>query len=568
MKRRYLWLLSMLSGVMLACAWPTGGFAPLVFVAWIPLLWVEDYVLRQQNARDAEEPRGTETTRKKARPRYHLFLYAFSSFLVWNTLTTWWIWNSTPAATLAFTANAALMAGVFTLFHYSCRHFFKQGMRYILLFVYWLAFEFFHLHWDLSWPWLTLGYVFAPMPSIVQWYEITGPLGGSLWVLACNVALFFVVKSFCKNAVGAAPAVSKRRSIITAACLILLPITGSLIRYATYREHGQETEVVVVQPNIDPYHEQFVLTSTETTQRMLQLAQERTTPQTRFIVTPESMIQEYVWEDELPYSSVSLGLIHKFLQGNPNMRFVAGISSFTHVEAKDSSDVGVRRLRYISDPEKKFYKAHNSVISVSGDFNRPIPIHHKSRLTPGIEIMPFAGKVKFIEKLAVDLGGTVGTLGVDQGPHVFAEEGDTMPKFSDIICYESIFPDYVASCVNAGAELLFVSTNDGWWGNTPGHRQHASYARLRAVENRRDIARSANTGISCFINQRGDVFQATDYWQPACIRATLHASSRLTFYARYGEILGRCSLFISLFFLLLTFIYRLFPQAWRDFGKE
>ncbi|MDE6694256.1 MAG: apolipoprotein N-acyltransferase, partial [Bacteroidales bacterium] len=190
-----------------------------------------------------------------------------------------------------------------------------------------------------------------------------------------------------------------------------------------------------------------------------------------------------------------------------------------------------------------------------------------SRLTPGIEIMPFAGKVKFIEKLAVDLGGTVGTLGVDEGPHVFAD-GDTMPKFSAIICYEAGFPDDVASCVNAGAELLFVSTNDGWWGNTPGHRQHASYARLRAVENRRDIARSANTGISCFINQRGDVFQATDYWQPACIRATLHASSHLTFYARYGEILGRCSLFMSLFFLLLTFIYRLFPQAWRDFGKE
>ncbi len=555
----------MLSGVLLACAWPTGGFAPLVFVAWIPLLWVEDYVLRQQNAPNSEtDAPGSEVTCKTPRPRYHLFFYAFSAFLVWNVLTTWWVWNSTPAATLAFIANAALMAGVFTLFHYSCRHFFKQGMRYILLFIYWLAFEFFHLHWDLSWPWLTLGYVFADMPGIVQWYEITGPLGGSLWVLACNVALFLVGKSFCKDAAGTR--LSKRR-IITAACLIFLPMAGSLVRYATYKEQGQETEVVVVQPNIDPYHEQFFLSPTETTQRMLQLAQGRTTPQTRFIVTPESMIQEYVWEDELPHSSASLKFIHKFLQENPNLRFVAGISSFTHVAAQDSSDVGVRRLRYISDPDKKFYKAHNSVISVSGDFDRPIPIHHKSRLTPGIEIMPFAGKVKFIEKLAVDLGGTVGTLGVDKGPHVFAD-GDTMPTFSDIICYESVFPDYVASCVNAGAELLFVSTNDGWWGDTPGHRQHAAYARLRAIENRRDIARSANTGISCFINQRGDVSQATEYWQPDCIRATLHASSRLTFYARYGEILGRCSLFMSLFFVLLTLIYRIFPQAWRDFRNR
>lgn len=151
-------------------------------------------------------------------------------------------------------------------------------------------------------------------------------------------------------------------------------------------------------------------------------------------------------------------------------------------------------------------------------------------------------------------------MGIDPEPKVF---GDSV-KFTDVICYESIFGDYVAWGVRKGAELLFVSTNDGWWKNSPGHRQHAAYARLRAIENRRDIARSANTGISCFIDQKGRVFQATAYGEPDCIRQTLLANSRLTFYSKYGDLLGRSALPFSGLLLLLCLTYRLFPAAWRE----
>jgi apolipoprotein N-acyltransferase len=105
--------------------------------------------------------------------------------------------------------------------------------------------------------------------------------------------------------------------------------------------------------------------------------------------------------------------------------------------------------------------------------------------------------------------------------------------------------------------MLFIITNDGWWKNTSGHRQHFQYARLRAIEFRKCVARSANTGISGFINQRGDVLQSTEWWQPAVIAETLHLNRKVTFYAHYGDYIGFVSAFISAL-LLLLFVFRYF----------
>lgn len=583
MKKIHLWLLALASGLLLAAAWPVNGLTPLIFFALVPLFGAEDFVLRKQKEYDAAKAQGKTGVKHT---RYHVFGYSYLSFAVWNALTTWWIWFSTPAAVLAIGLNALLMAFTFTCFHYTCRHFFKKGSRWIILFVYWIGFEYFHHNWDVSWPWLTLGNVFSTRPEWVQWYEITGALGGSLWILICNAAILRWIgfrKAFLN---GLASQKSVFNASMLAAGLIFLPFLASVIRYYTYRPQGKPVEVVVVQPNLDPYSDQFDLTPRDAARRMLQLVQSQVSEQTRFIVTPESMLQENVWEDEMPYCT-SVRMVQHFLKTRPNAQLVAGISSYSRVPPSDSAMQGVRKFRYTDNPFLKYYRAHNSVIVISADAMMPMPIHHKSKLTPGVEIMPFAGKLKFVEKLAIDLGGTTGTLGVDPGPTVFISDNplccrveggsyaehrrafkpaDTLQriKFSDIICYESVFGDYVASCVRAGAELLFVSTNDGWWGNTPGHRQHASYARLRAIENRRDIARSANTGISCFIDQKGKVYQATPYWEPACIKRQLSANRALSPYARYGDVLGRCALPLSLFFLLLTLVYRFFPQAWRN----
>ena len=102
--------------------------------------------------------------------------------------------------------------------------------------------------------------------------------------------------------------------------------------------------------------------------------------------------------------------------------------------------------------------------------------------------------------------------------------------------------------------MIFIITNDGWWGNTAGHKQHLHYASLRAIETRRSIARSANTGISAFINQRGDIEQATEYWEPAVIQGTIRANDQMTFYGRHGDYLARTAAWLSVFVFLAALV--------------
>ena len=176
--------------------------------------------------------------------------------------------------------------------------------------------------------------------------------------------------------------------------------------------------------------------------------------------------------------------------------------------------------------------------------------------------MPFISCFPFLEKLALDLGGTVGTLGIDTVEKVFTS--GAVPV-SDIICYESVYGDFVRKFVKNGAELLFISTNDGWWKNTAGHRQHLSFARLRAIETRREIARSANTGISCFIDKKGRMFYATPYGEKAAIRQTMHPSKEITFYTKYGDYIGRAMLPFSLLMIMFTIIVAIVRCVKRKF---
>lgn len=120
-------------------------------------------------------------------------------------------------------------------------------------------------------------------------------------------------------------------------------------------------------------------------------------------------------------------------------------------------------------------------------------IHHKSRLVIGVEKMPLPWLFDWLSFLIIDLGGTTGQLGVDTQRTVFAADG---VRVAPAICYESVYGAYVGEFVRGGAQLLLVITNDGWWRDTAIHRQHFSFARLRAIEHRRAVARSANTGIS------------------------------------------------------------------------
>ena len=157
--------------------------------------------------------------------------------------------------------------------------------------------------------------------------------------------------------------------------------------------------------------------------------------------------------------------------------------------------------------------------------------------------MPYPGFFAFIGSWAIELGGISGSLGIQKERTVFFNKDSI--GVAPVICYESIFGEYVSDYVNKGAGLIFIITNDGWWGKTDGYLQHNEYAKLRSIETRRSIARSANTGTSCFINQRGDVMQATEWRVDAVINQSLNVNTTITFYTKHGDYLARIALIVS-----------------------
>lgn len=526
MKKLHLIGLSVLSAILLSLAWPANGFAPLIFIAWVPLLFVQDYL---------------GNTGKKG-----MFWLAWLSFFIWNTLTTWWIWNSTEIGAVgALGLNSLFMAFVFWMFHLSKVYLYENKKGFLILVFYWLSWEWFHLDWDLSWPWLNLGHVFSSQHHWIQWYELTGVAGGTTWILIVNILFFHIIKQTINKGL-----IPKRFGLQLAGTIavILIPIIFSWQLYNNYQETGEAADIVIVQPNFDPYTEQYELPPSAIIDRNLELASQAMFSKTDFIVAPESAIQEEIWEEQLDRSS-SLAQLKSFLIHHPNTSIVIGASTFSMVPKGQEKHAAARNFRSFEGQ----YFAHNTAFYL--DANENTQLYHKSKLTPGVEMMPSWWWLRPLKNFAIDLGGTVGTLKTDEERKVFVHQ-DSLFRIAPVICYESVYGEFVAQYIRNGANLIFIITNDGWWGNTPGHRQHLEFARLRAIETRRSIARSANTGISAFVDQRGDVFQATPYWEPAVIRQQLNTSEKLTIYVQFGDYIARISAFVSLIFLFVSFTRR------------
>lgn len=521
----HLYALATLSGILLSLSWPAGGFPGLIFIALIPLLFIEDHI--------AAKP-----------ARFHKFsplAYAYVTFVVFNLLTTWWIKNSTLfGAVMAIVLNSFFMALSFQVYAMVKKAIYGAGRGHMLLIFFWITWEYLHLDWDLSWSWLNLGNVFASRPSWVQWYSITGTFGGTLWVLVVNILIYKIIREIRLREHGP----RFHWIMIPLTVLVLaIPLAISLRTYYQYEDKGQPMKVVITQPNIDPYEEQYAIPIEESVQRNLDLAARLVDEETDYIVSPESNLQESIWEHQIE-QSYSVRMLRDYLAPFPKLKMVIGASTFTRYQDDDTLSPTVRWHEGASF----WYDAHNTALFLEKE--GPVGTYHKSVLVPGVEKMPFRKYLRFMDKLAIDLGGTVGSIAPSPTRKVMVPL-DGSPPIGMAICYESAYGAFFSRFVRNGAEVVFIITNDGWWGETPGHRQHLQFASLRAIENRRSIARSANTGISAFINQRGDILQATQYWEPAVIKGEVYANDTLTYYSRQGDYIARVAAFIAAFLLLI-----------------
>ena len=497
--------LAVLSGLLLALSWPTYGFPLLIFFAFIPLLFAEKK-LRE----------------KSPKVKLKILTHAYCTFVIWNAITTWWLYYASGFGMFfAVLVNALLMSILFLLYHLVSKRISQKLSLLFFLFL-WISFEKFHLIWDFSWPWLNLGHVFADFPQWIQWYEFTGAFGGSLWVLSVNLIGFYLISKQATTSI---------QEIIKAifprlALLIAIPIVASLWMFSSYEIKGKTKEVIVLQPNVDPYTEKYDTPNFAITKGLLQQADSLVTENTEFIIAPETVLAESVPFDQF-YNSPSRYLMINYLRAHPKAQLLWGIDTYNFIYDKEnlSSSSNVFRDGIWVD----FYNAA-LFINNQPDFQK----YYKSKLVVGIENLPYKSVLEpLLGNVMLDLGGTISTKTTQEQRSVFIANDGT--KVAPIICYESVYGEYVTDYVQHGAQFLAIITNDAWWGNTPGYKQHMSYSKLRAIEQRKWVVRSANTGISCFISPQGEVIKATNWFEKTAIKNQIMLRDAPTIYVRLGD---------------------------------
>lgn len=521
----------LLAGLLLALGWPTYGFPLLLFVGFVPLLLVTESLLQQ--------------TRK--RTGWRQFRLNYLAFFIFNIITTWWLYYSTPFGMwFAILANTLLMTLVWQSYYF-VRKRVPILPSFIFLVGLWMLFEKMHLVWDFAWPWLNLGNGFATYTQWIQWYEYTGTFGGTLWIWVVNGLIFFALrKQKHERQLG--------KELLKIGIAIGLPILISYLILLNYHEIKDPVNVVLLQPNIDPYTEKYNTTNERIADLLFEDARKALTDSTAFLIAPETVLAEGFGVDLRKFESSSEKLkAKKFLRDYPNLNFLAGIQ-FYRFYRSEREIIGT--TNYLGDDRlgnKMWGDFFNSAIMLnSADTSQ---IYHKSKLVVGVENFPYQSTLKpLLGDIMLDLGGTVAMKTIQSDRSVFTGIDDT--TVAPVICYESVFGEFVAGFVKNDASYIAIITNDAWWDNTQGHKQHLSYARLRAIETRRSIARSANTGISAIINQKGEIEKQLGYGLRGTVTGQVNKNTGHTFYVKYGDYLPR----IALFPVIAIFIFSLFKR--------
>lgn len=527
-KKSTIWILLALTALFMSVPYliPHCGFFALFGL--VPLLCAEKIA--------------TDTRQKFFWLQYYL------CFTVWNFITTFWVCNATIGGGIfAATANALQMAVVFGVFRISKKHY-MGALPYIFLMCAWIAWErYYFTTAQISWPWLVFGNAFARSIRCIQWYEYTGTLGGSLWVWATNLSIFGMMSALADGRffVKWNP-IAKIASIIGTAVVFIAPFIWSAVIWSRYEEKENPLDFLIVQPNFDPYTKFESMTQAAQNQVLMDMVDEALSggqsDEPLVILAPETFTSDIITNDITGSKSWQSYL--SMLQDHRNANLMFGASSWEYIESRYAPSYTARK----TGTDGLWYESHNSALMMN--CTGETSIFHKSKLVVGTELMPYP---KFFSKVDKKLGGVMAhCIGQPEISllNYHSEDGKTEIPLGCAVCYESIYGEYCTGYVQKGAQAMAVITNDAWWGNTPGYRQHCSYSSLRAIETRRSIARCANTGISCFIDQKGRIVEKSQWWERQTLRGSINLNDRYTWFVIHGDIIGRISTFLFLLLFL------------------
>ncbi|MFH5831175.1 apolipoprotein N-acyltransferase [Halalkalibaculum sp. DA3122] len=487
------WGLSILAGLLLGLSFPPLPFPFLVFPAWILLFRLAEL---------CESNRGAA-------------FWSYISFVIWNLITTYWLMMATLAGGIAaILANSAVMTIPFVIQRQFQAKLASPWLTAPLHAAAWISYEFLHHNWDLAWPWLTLGNAWSNVPGLVQYISLTGYWSISFWILVTASLAWQAIRT------------NDNRLTIGAATAAFLFPALSLIQYHSANfSSDQKIEAVVVQPNFDTYQTYGGYENIfQTQQVLLELSDSLRTDSTDLLLWPENAVRTSLTSREVEGSTaleIKNQLRNTAQQWNSTL--ITGSTYFDYFPPDSIPPLA----RTSGDSHYLYY---NAALAFYPD--QPYEVYRKYNLVPIVERVPFVHSLHQLDIFGMVNWADVQGYGKGTTAQQFQVNGTATPA---LVCYDSVFPNWVRQYVEQGSGFISIITNDGWWGNTSGHHQHFAFARLRAIEFRRWVVRSANNGISGIINPHGNIEIKTDYWEKTAFRYAVPILVKQTIYARWGD---------------------------------
>ena len=515
--------LSIISGFLFLSPWflDISGIIPLFSL--VPFLWAEEYFSSANKYKYLK-----------------VFVCAFVCFMTISLSSTLWLTKLlTYWAIIYFVVNSLLYSTVCLLFSFIKSKLGKK-LGYASFVIIFTAFEYIYYNMNIAFPTIIGGVsVFNGDTWNIQWYEYTGVLGGTVWVLTSNVLFFLLSKAI----INKEPKQHIIKYSVSAIAVAAIPALISLAIYKNYEEKGSCTaKAVIVQPNIDPYTVKFNTDRNTQLSKMIYMADEAADSTADFIIFPETAIAGNIWENNITENPMVLKIYNDIINYHKNSIFITGADMMKYyIKGVDTDIPNSARLADGSD--NVYYELYNSALAITSN---DVQVYKKSRLVLGTEYLPF---METSPELATYLMNKFGhgdmSYGRQKEQTVFNSNGYC---YATAICFESLFGGYCAGFSKRGAGALFIITNDGWWNGTIGPEQHKRFSQIRAVENRKDVVRCGNTGFSVFINQRGDIISQAPWWAECTLNGTVNFNYETTFYSKHGDWIGIIALVLCLAF--------------------
>ncbi|MEP1357744.1 apolipoprotein N-acyltransferase [Ekhidna sp.] len=503
-------------------SWSFDDLSFLCFVSFLPVFFLVD-IMKERNSL-----------------QFTLLLFFLN--LVINILVFSWLFSVSYAAGLSICFLNSLVFTVPYFFLKSNNSSFININKYLFL-TFWVAVEFFHFRWSIAFPLLNLGYCLSSYPNIIQFYEVTGSLGGTFWVLLTNILLYDFVRSFRMTHSG-----KHLHKIIRVSMFFIFPILISrLMENENYIKENNKFNVLVVHPSIDCENEKYNREASEVTKYYLSLLDTSSLiGSADLILLPETSLPDIGFLHELDKNE-SMNLLSNFVRKHKTPISSGAISYSLENNINEKKAHENPNLVYSSKYDV-WYKVFNSFIQLDSDYS--VQHRAKENLVP-IEETLLKGKFfSILRKLVGSRGGFFFSR-EDRPSYLFELKSGS--AYAPIICYESAFSNILRKSVLKGAEFITVGLNECWYKNTSGAKHFLRAASIRAIETRKYIVRSSNMGYSSVTNLNGHIIDKTFSSEPKVFLAAIHRNGIKTFFVKNGDWLGYLNFLFMLTLVSISF---------------